>query len=87
MCVKCHESGINMFTVGHSDTVYEQDKPSQKSSFLTRLGGQRHASAAVYPRGKDPRFPLYRRLGVFNEICLLQSRLFSCCFPGLLNYI
>jgi hypothetical protein len=24
--------------------------------------GQRHAPAALYPRGKDPRYPLYRRL-------------------------
>jgi hypothetical protein len=23
-----------------------------------------HALAAIYPRGKDPRYPLYRRLGV-----------------------
>jgi hypothetical protein len=25
--------------------------------------GQRHAPAALYPQGKDPRNPLYRRLG------------------------
>jgi hypothetical protein len=31
----------------------------------TRLGvsGQRHAPTAVYPRGKDPWYPLDRRLG------------------------
>jgi hypothetical protein len=31
----------------------------------TRLGasGQHHAPAALYPRGKDPRYPLERRLG------------------------
>jgi hypothetical protein len=30
----------------------------------TRWGcGQRHALAALYPRGKDPRYPLDRRLG------------------------
>jgi hypothetical protein len=31
----------------------------------TRWGvsGQHHAPAALYPRGKDPRYPLYRRLG------------------------
>jgi hypothetical protein len=32
-------------------------------SFLTSgLSGQRHASVALYPRGKDPRYPLDRRL-------------------------
>jgi hypothetical protein len=27
------------------------------------VSGQRHAPAALYPRGNDPRYPLYRRLG------------------------
>jgi hypothetical protein len=27
------------------------------------VSGQRHAPAALYPRGKDLRYPLYRRLG------------------------
>jgi hypothetical protein len=27
------------------------------------VSGQRHAPAALYPRAKDPRYPLYRRLG------------------------
>jgi hypothetical protein len=27
------------------------------------VGSQRHAPAALYSRGKDPRYPLYRRLG------------------------
>jgi hypothetical protein len=27
------------------------------------VSGQHHAPAALYPRGKDPRYPLYRRLG------------------------
>jgi hypothetical protein len=27
------------------------------------LSGQHHAPAALLPRGKDPRYPLYRRLG------------------------
>jgi hypothetical protein len=27
------------------------------------FSGQRYAPAALYPRGKDPRYPLYRRLG------------------------
>jgi hypothetical protein len=28
-----------------------------------RVSGQRHAPAELLPRGKDPRYPLYRRLG------------------------
>jgi hypothetical protein len=28
-----------------------------------RVSGQRHAPAALYPWGKDLRYPLYRRLG------------------------
>jgi hypothetical protein len=27
------------------------------------VSGQRHAPAALYPQEKDPRYPLYRRLG------------------------
>jgi hypothetical protein len=27
------------------------------------VSGQRHAQAALYPRGQDPRYPLDRRLG------------------------
>jgi hypothetical protein len=27
------------------------------------VSGQRHAPAALYPRGKNPRYPLDRRLG------------------------
>jgi hypothetical protein len=27
------------------------------------VSGQRHAPAALYPRWKDPRYPMYRRLG------------------------
>jgi hypothetical protein len=30
---------------------------------LDRVSGQRHAPAELYPRGKDPRYPLDRRLG------------------------
>jgi hypothetical protein len=30
---------------------------------LDGVNGQRHALAALYPLGKDPRFPLDRRLG------------------------
>jgi hypothetical protein len=27
------------------------------------VSGQRHAPAALYPWGKDPRYPMYRGLG------------------------
>jgi hypothetical protein len=33
------------------------------TSALDRASGQRHAPAALYPREKDPRYPLDRRLG------------------------
>jgi hypothetical protein len=33
------------------------------TSALDGVSGQRHASAALYPKGKDPLYPLYRRLG------------------------
>jgi hypothetical protein len=32
------------------------------TSTLQGVSGQRHTPAALYPRGKDPRYPLYRRL-------------------------
>jgi hypothetical protein len=32
-------------------------------SALDGVSGQRHASVALYPRGKDPRYPLDRKLG------------------------
>jgi hypothetical protein len=33
------------------------------TSVLDGVCGQRHAPAALYPRGKGPRYPLDRRLG------------------------
>jgi hypothetical protein len=33
------------------------------TSVLDGVSVQRHAEAALYPQGKDPRYPLYRRLG------------------------
>jgi hypothetical protein len=33
------------------------------TSTLDGVNGQRHAPAALYPRGKNPRYPLDRRLG------------------------
>jgi hypothetical protein len=35
---------------------------SFSTSALDGVSGQRHAPAAFYPRGKDPRYQLYRRL-------------------------
>jgi hypothetical protein len=32
-------------------------------STLEGVSGQHHAPAALYSRGKSPRYPLYRRLG------------------------
>jgi hypothetical protein len=36
---------------------------SFSTSALDGVSGQRHAPAALYPQRKDPRYPLYRRLG------------------------
>jgi hypothetical protein len=33
------------------------------TSALVGVSGQRHAPVALYPRGKDPRYPLYREDG------------------------
>jgi hypothetical protein len=33
------------------------------TSVLGGVSGQRHVPVALYPRGKEPRYPLYRRLG------------------------
>jgi hypothetical protein len=33
------------------------------TSALDGVSGQRHAPAAIYPRGKEPRYRLHRRLG------------------------
>jgi hypothetical protein len=34
-----------------------------RSRHYMGVSGQRHVPAALYPRGNDPRYPLYRRLG------------------------
>jgi hypothetical protein len=36
---------------------------SFSTSALEVVSGQRHVPAVLYPRGKDPRYPMYRRLG------------------------
>jgi hypothetical protein len=41
----------------------EYSSYSFTASTLDGVSGQHHAPAALYPRGKDPRYPLYRRLG------------------------
>jgi hypothetical protein len=33
------------------------------SRYWKEVNGQHHAPAALYPRGKSPQYPLYRRLG------------------------
>jgi hypothetical protein len=38
-----------------------------------RVSGQRHALAALYPRGKDPRYPLDRRRGWALELVWTQK--------------
>jgi hypothetical protein len=47
------------------------------------VSGQRHAPAARYPRGKDPRYPLYRRLGGPQSrsgkiLCLCRGSNLNC---------
>jgi hypothetical protein len=37
--------------------------PHSRPRHWMGVSAQRHAPAALYPRGKDPRYPLYRRLG------------------------
>jgi hypothetical protein len=41
----------------------EYNSYSFSTSALNGVSGQRHAPAALYSQGKDPRYPLYRRLG------------------------
>jgi hypothetical protein len=49
------------------------------------VSGQHHAPAAIYPRGKDPRYPFYRRLGgpqsreKMYKIINLLAILCHCC--------
>jgi hypothetical protein len=51
-------------TTGHADASGERySSYSFLTSALDGVGGQRHAPAALYPRRKDSRYPLYRRLG------------------------
>jgi hypothetical protein len=56
------------------------------TSFLTSaldgVSGQCHASAALYPQGKDPRYPLDRRLGGPQELVWkqgLEKKIFCLC--------
>jgi hypothetical protein len=52
-------------TARHGDAWGERRYSSYSflTSALDGVSGQHHAPAALYPRGKDPRYPLYRRLG------------------------
>jgi hypothetical protein len=38
------------------------------------VSSQRHAPAALYPRGKDPRYPLDTRLGGYEMCCELDGQ-------------
>jgi hypothetical protein len=49
------------------------------TSALDGVSGQRHAPAALYPRGKDPRYPLYRRLGGPLWTERLEEKSFRLC--------
>jgi hypothetical protein len=46
------------------------------------VSGQHHAPAALYPRGKDPRYPLYRRLGVVSRAVLDAEAREKSAFVG-----
>jgi hypothetical protein len=46
------------------------------TSALDGMSGQRHAPAALYPQGMDPRYPLYRRLGG-NSVTVNSSRIWK----------
>jgi hypothetical protein len=52
-------------TTYHEGT--RRERRYRSYSFMTLaldvVGGQRHAPAALYPKGKDPRYPLDTRLG------------------------
>jgi hypothetical protein len=44
------------------ERMYTRSSQSFTNSPLDVVSGQRHAPAALYPRGKDRWYPLYRRL-------------------------
>jgi hypothetical protein len=52
-------------TTRHEGALEEKRYSSYSfsTSALDSVIGQLHASAALHPLGKDPRYPLYRRLG------------------------
>jgi hypothetical protein len=39
------------------------------------VSGQHHAPAALYPRGKEPRYPLYRRLAYADDVNILGENI------------
>jgi hypothetical protein len=49
------------------------------------VSGQRHAPAAPYPRGKDRRYPLDRRLGGLRAGLDTEARGKILCLPGKLD--
>jgi hypothetical protein len=51
--------GLNLRPLGPVASTLTSTPPRRRME----VSGQRHALAALYPRGKDPRYPLARRLG------------------------
>jgi hypothetical protein len=54
---------VPQHTYGRAGGSGGKSSYSFTTSALDRVSGQRHAPAALYPRGKDRRYPLDRRLG------------------------
>jgi hypothetical protein len=54
---------IAQYTYGGAGGERMYSSYSFTTSVLDGVSGQRHAPAALYPRGNEPRYPLYRRLG------------------------
>jgi hypothetical protein len=62
--------------------LQENTLMSTHTSALDGVNDQRHALAALYARGKDPRYPLYKRLGGAPEPVWtqrLEEESFSLC--------
>jgi hypothetical protein len=70
-CIELQLS-INIFVVGKVVPQHGMEALGRRGGITPTLSyppqymgmsGQHHAPAALYPRGKSPRYPLYRRLG------------------------
>jgi hypothetical protein len=64
---KIHRLGgavVTVLATGYKGRGFKPGSYSFTTSALDGgVSGQSHAPAALYPRRKDPRYPLYRRLG------------------------